>query len=61
MIHNGNRKIKYSLYQRDSNLLAYITLNRLENGYETVSNIKLALTDTFKQLQVANKVDYVTN
>ena len=38
-----------------------IIVNRSRNGYETVGNIKVVSVDSFKQLEVANKVDYVTN
>ena len=38
-----------------------IIVNRPRNGYETVGNIKVVSVDSFKQLEVANKVDYVTN
>ena len=32
-------------------------VNRPMNGYETVRNIKVVSTDSFKQLEVVNKVD----
>ena len=32
-------------------------VNRPRSGYETVGNIKVVSTDSFKQLEVANKVD----
>ena len=31
------------------------------NGYETVGNIKVISTDSFKLREVARKIDYVTN
>ena len=36
-------------------------VNRPRNGYDTVGNIKVFFINSFKQLEVANKVDYVTN
>ena len=33
-----------------------IIVNRPRNGYETVTNIKVVSVDSFKQLEVANKV-----
>ena len=38
-----------------------IIVNRPRNGYETVGSIKVVCTDSFKQLEVANKVDYTIN
>ena len=34
---------------------------RPRNVYGTVANIKVISVDSFKQLEVANKVDYVTS
>ena len=42
-------------------MLSKTIVNRLRNGYETVGNIKVVSIDSFKQLEVANKVDYLTN
>ena len=39
----------------------YTIVNRPRNGYETVSNIEVVSNDNFKQLEVANRVDYATN
>ena len=36
-------------------------VNRSENGYETVGNIKVVSIDSFKQLEVVNNVNYVTS
>ena len=36
-------------------------MKRPNNGYETDGNIKIVPNGSFKQLQVANKVDSVTN
>ena len=36
-------------------------VNSPRNHYETVRNIKIVSIDSFKQLEVARKVDYVTN
>ena len=38
-----------------------IIVNRTRNGYETAGNIKVVSINNFKQLDVANKVDYVAN
>ena len=42
-------------------LLGNIIVNISRTGYETVGNIKVVSIDTFKQLEVANKVDNVKN
>ena len=45
-------------------ILAYLSVtivNRLRNGYETLGNIRVIYIDSFKQLEAANKVDYVIN
>ena len=39
----------------------FTIVNRPRNGHETVGNIKVVSTDSFKQLEVAIKVDYVSN
>ena len=36
-------------------------VNRPKNGCETVAKIKAVSIDSFKQIEVAKKVDYVTN
>ena len=36
-------------------------VNRPRNGYETVGNIRVVSINSFKQLEVAVKVDYVIN
>ena len=41
--------------------LSYCTVNRPRNGYEIVGNIRAVSTDSFKQLEVASIIDYVTN
>ena len=46
---------------KENLLINYDIINRSNNGYETVGNIKVVSIDSFKQLEVANKVDYVTN
>ena len=43
------------------NKFSDVIVNRPRNGYETVGNIKVVSIDTLKQLEVANKVAYVTN
>ena len=35
-------------------------VNRPRNGCETIGNIREVSIDSFKQLEVANKVDHVT-
>ena len=42
-------------------LFANIIVSKLRNHYETIGNIDVVSTDSFKQLDVANQVDYVTN
>ena len=42
-------------------LSIFAIVNRPRNGYKSVGNIKLVSIDSFKQLEVANKFDYVTN
>ena len=42
-------------------LLSVNIVNSPRNHYETVRNIKVVSTDSFKQLEVASKVGYVTN
>ena len=42
-------------------LLSVNIVNSPRNHYETVRNIKVVSIDSFKQLEVARKVDYVTN
>ena len=34
--------------------------NRLRNGYETVRNLKVVYINSFKQIDIANKFDYIT-
>ena len=41
--------------------LTFAIINRPRNGYEIVGNIEVVSMDSFKQLEVANKVDYITN
>ena len=40
----------------NTHLVPYLA-NRPRNGYETVDNIKVVSIDSFKQLEIANKVD----
>ena len=47
--------------QKDNDIKNVTVINRPMNIYETADNIKVVSTDSFKQLEVANKVDYVTN
>ena len=61
---NNNLKISHKAHldygdiiYGQANNFPVIIVNRPRNGYETVGNIM----DNFKQLEVANKVDYVTN
>lgn len=35
--------------------------NRLRNGYETVGSFKVVYINSFKQLDIANKFDYIRN
>lgn len=42
-------------------LTSLAIVNRSRNGYETVGNVKVVSIDTFKQLEVVNKVDYFVN
>ena len=41
--------------------LTFVIINRPKNGYENVGNIEVVSMDSFKKLEVANKVDYITN
>ena len=48
-------------YRYLKKLIYQIIVNKLRNGYRTVGNVKVVSIDSFKQLQVANKVDCITN
>ena len=54
-------RLRGSSTGRSSFEYTLIIVNRPRNNYETVGNIEVGSTDSLKQLEVANKVDYFTN